>query len=74
MSFNHVERKEKRMADCESTHDLVNVDGLVRMVRDGRITRRRFLARTAVLLGSVTAAEGLLARVGGRRRPARTPS
>jgi peptide/nickel transport system substrate-binding protein len=53
------------MADSKTTHDLVNVDGLVRLVRDGRITRRGFLARAAVLLGSVAAAEGLLARVVG---------
>ena len=53
------------MADSKTTHDPVQVDGLVRMVLDGRITRRGFLARAAVLLGSVAAAEGLLARVVG---------
>ena len=35
------------------------------MLRDGRITRRGFLAGAAGLLGSVAAAEGLLARVAG---------
>ena len=41
------------------------VDGLARMLRDGQITRRGFLTQAAVLLGSVAAAEGLLARVAG---------
>ena len=53
------------MADFETTHDLVRVDDLIRSVRDGRITRRGFLARATVLLGSVAAAEGLLMRVAG---------
>ena len=43
----------------------VSVDGLARMLRDGRITRRGFLASAAGLLGSMAAAEGLLARVAG---------
>ncbi len=53
------------MADSTTTHDPVHIDGLVQMVRGGRITRRAFLARAAVLLGSVAAAEGVLARVVG---------
>jgi peptide/nickel transport system substrate-binding protein len=43
----------------------VSVDSLARMLRDGRITRRGFLASAAGLLGSMAAAEGLLARVAG---------
>jgi peptide/nickel transport system substrate-binding protein len=53
------------MADSGATHEAISVDGLARMLRDGQITRRGFLAQAAVLLGSAAAAEGLLARVAG---------
>jgi peptide/nickel transport system substrate-binding protein len=43
--------------------DGIAVDGLARMLRDGRITRRGFLVQAAGLVGSMAAAEGLLARV-----------
>lgn len=46
-------------------HDRDNVDGVVRMLQDGRITRRGFLARAVGMVGSLAAAEGLLARVTG---------
>ena len=52
------------MADCDAVESSA-VDGLARMLRDGRITRRGFLTRAVGLLGSVAAAEGLLARVAG---------
>ncbi len=61
------------MADTpDVTRDSVSVDGLARMLRDGRITRRGFLARTAGLLGSAAAAEGLLARVAGAQTTKKT--
>lgn len=47
------------------SHDGMTADGLARMFREGQITRRGFLARAAVVLGSAAAAEGLLARVAG---------
>lgn len=47
----------------DSRCDGFTVDGLARMLRDGQITRRGFLRRAALLLGSAAAAEGLLARV-----------
>jgi peptide/nickel transport system substrate-binding protein len=53
------------MTDFDMTHKPVNVDGLARMLRDGRITRRGFLARAAGVVGSVALAEGLLARMAG---------
>ncbi len=53
------------MDDRGMSHDGMMADGLVRMFRDGQITRRGFLARAAVVLGSAAAAEGLLARVAG---------
>lgn len=56
------------MANREKRHDDVTADGLARMLRDGRITRRGFLASSAGLLGSMAAAEGLLARVAGAQR------
>ncbi|HWT81748.1 MAG TPA: hypothetical protein VN648_23405, partial [Candidatus Methylomirabilis sp.] len=45
--------------------DGFTMEGLARMFRDGQITRRGFLTRAAVLLGSAAAAEGLLSRVAG---------
>jgi peptide/nickel transport system substrate-binding protein len=53
------------MRDGEAKRDGITVDGLARMLRDGRITRRGFLVRAAGLLGSPAAAEGLLARAVG---------
>jgi peptide/nickel transport system substrate-binding protein len=53
------------MDDRGMSHDGMTADGLARMFRDGQITRRGFLARAAVVLGSAAAAEGLLARVAG---------
>jgi len=48
------------------------VDGLARMLRDGKITRRGFLARAVGLVGSLAAAEGLLARVVGAQTTRKT--
>jgi peptide/nickel transport system substrate-binding protein len=45
--------------------DGISVDGLVRMLKAGRITRRGFLSGAAGLLGGLAAAESLLARVAG---------
>ena len=59
------------MADVKATRDDITVDGLARMLRDGRITRRGFLVRATSLVGSLTAAEGLLARVTGAQTPNR---
>jgi len=53
------------MIEKNKRHDGVTVDGLARMLQDGRITRRGFLAGAAGLLGSIGAAEALLARVAG---------
>ncbi len=53
------------MAEWAKQRDEITVDGLARMLRDGRITRRGFLAGAAGLLGSMAAAEGMLARVAG---------
>jgi len=53
------------MAEWDKDRDNITVDGLARRLRDGRITRRGFLAGAAGLLGSMAAAEGLLARVAG---------
>ena len=53
------------MRDRETAHDGMSPDGLVRMFRDGKITRRGFLARAAGLVGCLAAAEGLLSRVVG---------
>ncbi len=47
----------------DTKRDGFAVDGLARMLREGQITRRAFLAQAAILLGSAAAAEGLLARV-----------
>ena len=60
------------MADRDTTCDGVSVDGLTRMLRDGRITRRGFLARATGLLGGLAAAEGLLARVTGAQTTKKT--
>lgn len=51
------------MAELGTTQDSLTMDGLARMLRDGKITRRGFIARAAGLVGSLAAAEGLLARV-----------
>jgi peptide/nickel transport system substrate-binding protein len=53
------------MAEVKEKRDGVTLDGLARMLRDGRITRRGFLAGAAGVVGSMAAAEGLLARVAG---------
>lgn len=53
------------MANEPVRSDGVGVEGLVRMLRDGRITRRGFLARVAGLAGGSAAAEALLTRVAG---------
>jgi peptide/nickel transport system substrate-binding protein len=60
------------MVDPEMTRDGVSVDGLARLLREGKITRRIFLARGAGLLGSLAAAEGLLARVAGAQTTRKT--
>ena len=51
------------MADYNETPEGITVDSLAQMLRDGRITRRGFLARAVGVVGSIAAAEGLLARV-----------
>jgi peptide/nickel transport system substrate-binding protein len=48
------------------------MEALTRMLRDGRISRRAFLARAATVLGGVAAAEGLLARVVGAQTTTKT--
>src|SRR5574342_574518 len=53
------------MRDFGAQREGITLDGLVRMLRDGRITRRGFLVRAMGLAGSLAAAEGLLARVAG---------
>src|SRR5512136_932374 len=63
-----VREKGAMMAYREKRHNDVTVDGLARMLRDGRITRRGFLVGAAGLLGSMAAAEGLLARVAEAQR------
>jgi len=45
------------MAEVKEKRDDVSVDGLARMLRDGRITRRGFLAGAAGVVGSMVAAE-----------------
>ncbi len=60
------------MTEHAPTHRGLGVDGLARMLRDGRITRRGFLARAAGLVGSAAAAEGLLARVVGAQTTKKT--
>ena len=60
------------MADREGKRDTDTLDGLARMLRDGRITRRGFLARAAGLAGSLAAAEGLLARAVGAQATGKT--
>jgi hypothetical protein len=47
------------MTGKDKRNDGVTVDGLARMLQDGRITRRGFLAGAAGLLGSIGAAEAL---------------
>jgi peptide/nickel transport system substrate-binding protein len=60
------------MGDSGTTNDRIGVDGRARLLRDGRITRRGFLARATGLLGSLAAAEELLARVAGAQTAAKT--
>jgi len=52
--------------------DGITVDGLARQLREGKITRRGFLAATTGMLGSMAAAEGLLARVAGAQTTKKT--
>lgn len=60
------------MANESGKTDGTTVDGLARALRDGKITRRGFLAAAAGLLGSMAAAEGLLARVSGAQTTSKT--
>jgi peptide/nickel transport system substrate-binding protein len=53
------------MAGVKATRDELTADGLASMLRNGKITRRGFLARAVGIVGSAAAAEGLLARVVG---------
>jgi len=53
------------MTDRDGRPQGLTIDGLARMLQDGRITRRGFLAGAAGLIGSMAAAEGVLARVAG---------
>ena len=59
------------MRDSDARRDGITAEGLARMLRDGRITRRGFLARAVGLVGSLAAAEGLLARVAGAQATAK---
>src|SRR5512147_2040271 len=52
--------------------DGVTADGLARMLRDGKITRRGFLAAAAGLVGSTAAAEGLLAQTAAAQTTKKT--
>jgi hypothetical protein len=49
------------MTGSRATRDDISVDGLARMLLDGQITRRGFLLREVGVLGSLAAAEGVLA-------------
>ena len=60
------------MEDVGAKRDGITVDGLARMLRDGKITRRGFLARAVGLVGSLAAAEGLLAQVVGAQTTGKT--
>jgi peptide/nickel transport system substrate-binding protein len=53
-------------------HNGFTVDGLARMLREGKITRRGFLGRAVGLVGGVAAAEGLLAQVVAAQTTAKT--
>jgi peptide/nickel transport system substrate-binding protein len=59
------------MGDSRAKRDGTPVDELARMLRDGQITRRGFLAGATGLLGSLAAAEGLLAQVVGTQTTTR---
>jgi peptide/nickel transport system substrate-binding protein len=60
------------MVERGGKRDGMTVDGFTRMLRDGKITRRGFLAQTAGLVGGLAAAEGLLARVVGAQTTQKT--
>lgn len=53
------------MENARAGDDSITLGGLARMLEDGKITRRGFLARTVGLVGSLAAAEALLTRVVG---------
>jgi hypothetical protein len=48
------------MAGVKATRDELTADGLASMLRNGKITRRGFLARAVGIVGSAAAAEGLI--------------
>lgn len=60
------------MRDLSPRTDTIAVNGLARRLQDGRITRRGFLAQAVGLVGSLAAAEGLLARVVGAQTTGKT--
>ena len=60
------------MGEAGGKQDGITVDGLARMLRDGKITRRGFLVRAAGLVGGLAAAEGLLARAAGAQTTRKT--
>ncbi len=60
------------MGDSSVRGESITVDGLVRMVRNGRITRRGFLARAAGLVGGLAVADGVLARAVGAQTTGKT--
>jgi peptide/nickel transport system substrate-binding protein len=60
------------MTERSTSYERTTIDGLARMLHDGRITRRGFLAGAAGLLGSMAAAEGMLARVAAGGEAAKT--
>ncbi len=60
------------MMDGGIKRDSITADGIARMLRDGKISRRGFLARAAGLVGGLAAAEGLLARVIGAQTTSKT--
>ena len=60
------------MADTTRKMDGITVEGLARMLREGKITRRGFLTAAAGLVGSMAAAEGLLPRAAGAQTTRKT--
>jgi peptide/nickel transport system substrate-binding protein len=60
------------MIDGVGKRDGITGDGLARMLKDGKITRRGFLVRAAGLVGGLAAAEGLLARAAGAQTTRKT--
>src|SRR5512135_1642636 len=64
--------RSRAMGEAGGKQEGTTLDGLARMLRDGKITRRGFLVRAAGLVGGLAAAEGLLARVAGAQTTRKT--